>query len=192
MEELKTIEIVDGSGPIKKEVRLYVPVGKQRDAFKNGAIFVRKSIFDSKSKSHFEVGEYTSDEDASVLIEKFGENSVHEREKAKAIAKEWIKQLKKNNFDCLLFAKENGLPKEEPTMEKLFLKFMNRSGGDYPIHWEDLCLYLPEFKEHFGQDRYLSLHKQYDLCGDMVEAIKNSGMSNLDKYFLYFVYETSE
>lgn len=192
MEEVKTVEIVDGVGPIKKEVRLYVPVGKQRDALKNGAILVRKSIFDSKSKSHFEIGEYTNDENARILAENFGENSVHEREKAKEIARQWIEKIKESNFNCLLFAKENGLPKEETTMEKLLLKFMNRSSGDYPIHWEDLCLYLPEFKENFGQDRYLSLHKQYDLCGDIVEAIKNSGMGNLDKYFLYFVYETSE
>ena len=51
---------------------------------------------------------------------------------------------------------------------------------------------IPSFDDEFGVDRYLKLHREYNLQGNMVEAISLSNMPNIDKYFLYFVYEINE
>lgn len=172
---------------------LYIPVGEQDFAVSQGVMFKRKSFFDKDSSSYFASSPSLSENQLLLLSKQYGKASKDAWEKEEYIKQMWRKVLSTgNNFDCLLFAKENGIPKEEKSLENLFLKFKDRTNGDYPVSWEHVCEYIPEFEESYGYEKFLQLHRQYDIDGDVVESISRSNMKNSDKYFLYFVYEINE
>lgn len=85
--------------------------------------------------------------------------------------------------------KQDGFPTNEQEQALLFKKFNIRNNGDYHVHWEDLCDFIPEVEDLYGQEKYVELHRIYDLQGELSDKIKNSGMSEVEKEFLYFVYE---
>jgi hypothetical protein len=179
----------------EREVFLYVPLGKQVDAIEKGAKFQRKSFFDSSVTSTFYIDIDSSNENNNRLLSvTYGKDSKIAKEKEKNILLEWRYLIKHgDNFACLRMAKLNGFPKDDDLMADLFLKFRcYKSRGDYPVSWEHLREYVPSFDEKFGVDRYLKLHRDYALEGDMVSAINLSNMPMIDKYFLYFVYEICE
>ena len=86
--------------------------------------------------------------------------------------------------------KQDGFPTNEQEQALLFKKFNIRNNGDYLVHWEDLQAFLPEVEDQFGQEKYMSIHKKYDLCGpDIKQSINKSEMSELEREFMLFVYE---
>lgn len=94
-----------------------------------------------------------------------------------------------SNLQILYNLKRTGFPKNQEEQRLLFKKFKVKKNGDYPISWEHLREFLPDIDTDFGVDRYLELHRKYNLQGDMEVAIEESSMSELDKEYLYFVYE---
>lgn len=95
-----------------------------------------------------------------------------------------------SNLIVLYNLKRTGLPKSDEELALLFKKFNVRNNGDYPVSWEHLCIFLPEIENEFGIERYLSIHKKYDLGGpDIKQSINKSEMSELEKEFMLFVYE---
>lgn len=95
-----------------------------------------------------------------------------------------------SNLVVLYNLKRTGLPKSDEELTLLFKKFNIRNNGDYLVHWEDLQKFLPEVEDQFGQEKYMSIHKKYDLCGpDIKQSINKSEMSELEKEFMLFVYE---
>lgn len=176
----------------ENEELLYVPVCCQGTARYFNAKFKRKS-FTNNTKGYFFIPSDINEEQYNILSTTYGKNSYKAKEKEKEILETWKKVIQtQENFDCLRMAKQYGFPKDEKIMESLFLKLKKRGNGDYPISWEHLREYLPEFDNDFGVDRYLELHRKYNLQGDMSQAIRTSNMPNIDKYFLYFVYEISD
>lgn len=177
---------------MEKEELLYVPVCSQQNAIDMLATFKRKSLTQN-TKGCFLIPKDIDEEKAKSLSLKYGQESYKAKQKEKELLIEWKKVIaEKDNFECLRMAKKYGFPKDEKVMESLFLKLKDRSKGDYPVSWEHLREYIPSFDDEFGVDRYLKLHREYNLQGNMVEAISLSNMPNIDKYFLYFVYEINE
>lgn len=101
------------------------------------------------------------------------------------------KNFIKNTSNLLILhnLKTTGFPTDPEEQILLFKKFNIKDNGDYPISWEHIREFLPNFDDEFGVDRYLELHRKYNLQGDMEQAIKESKMPELDKEYLYFVYE---
>lgn len=178
---------------MENEQLLYVPVCHQNKVVKDmGAKFKRKSL-SNNTNGYFFVPNTIDEEKSKQLLANYGRESYEAKQKEKNLLLEWKKTILENdNFECLRMAKKYGFPKDEKVMESLFLKFNDRNKENYPISWEHLREYIPSFDEEFGVDRYLELHRKYNLQGDMVEAISKSNMSTIDKYFLYFVYEINE
>ena len=175
------------------EERLYIPVGEQDFARNKGVMFRRKRFFDNNSCSYFFISPSLDENKTKMLSEMYGQASKEAKEKEELLLKQWVNIIQNgDNFDCLRFSKKHGLPKNEKVLEKLFLKFMNRKNGDYPVSWEHACSYIPGFEESYGYNKFLELHREYDISGNVVESISNSKMKNIDKYFLYFVYEINE
>lgn len=173
-------------------ISLYVPIGEQKRAIQMGALFQRKQFFSSNPPIFF-VSDGLNDQQQRQLSLAYGEQSARARMEASAILSEWkAVLLHGNHFDILTMAKRVGFPKDDKLMEQFFLKIKDTSKGDYPVSWEHLRAYIPSFDETFGKDRYLALHRDYDLKGDLVQAISQSDMPKLDKYFLYFVYEIQD
>lgn len=94
-----------------------------------------------------------------------------------------------SNLQILYNLKRTGFPKDEEEQRLLFKKLKVKRNGDYPVSWEHLREFLPDIDNDFGVDRYVELHRFYDLKGDMEVAIKESSMPEVDKEYLYFVYE---
>ena len=172
---------------------LYVPVGEQEKAKKMGALFQRKSFFKENSRSYYIVSDSLSEEKEALVQSTYGEESVRERNAAKQLLSKWASVLKSGDkFDILRMAKDCGLPKDSELMGKLLLRLAERGEGLYPVSWEHFREFVPEFDQSFGIERYLRLHRDYHLEGDMANAIKLSEMPVLDKYFLYFIYEITD
>ena len=95
-----------------------------------------------------------------------------------------------SNLQILYSLKRDGLPTTDEELTLLFKKFNVRNNGDYLVHWEDLQAFLPEVEDQFGQEKYMSIHKKYDLGGpDIKQSIIQSKMSDLEREFMLFVYE---
>jgi hypothetical protein len=100
----------------------------------------------------------------------------------------WDSFTAADSLQYLMALKTQGIPTSAENRTRLLEEFAKRGEGFYPISYEGVCQYCPQFAAVYSQDRMLSLIRRC-ITGakPYMTEIAESGLSGEEKALLYFV-----